>query len=243
MSNTFAAPVLVVHGALGSATQMAPVVDALRAAGVTASALELPGHGNTPVHDGAFTMAAFADHVARAAWALGDARPVCFGYSMGGYAALLAEQDHPGTFAAIVTLGTMLTWTPEIATQGATRLDPDTVRAKVPAFADQLAARHAGAGGWELLMGRTARLLRALGDAPPLSAAGAAHIACPVTCLVGSRDDSVVFGDTAAFAAALPRGHAELLDGVPHPIEKVPLDRIVATLVAALVAATSDARP
>ena len=199
-------PVLVVHGALGSADQMGPLIDALRAAGVTATALELPGHGNTPGSDHTFTMPAFAGRIREAAHAVAE-RPVCFGYSMGGYAALLAEQEQPGTLRAIVTLGTMLAWTPAVSSLAASRLDVAAIRAKVPAFADALAARHAGAGGWELLMTRTARLLMALGDAPPVTRARAAAIACPVQLLVGSRDDSVSFDETSAFAAALPRGH------------------------------------
>lgn len=210
---------------------MAPVIDALRAAGVTATALELPGHGNTPGSDDTFTMAAFASHIREAAHALGAA-PVCFGYSMGGYAALLAEQEHAGTFRGIVTLGTMLDWTPAVSSLAASRLDVGVIKAKVPAFADALAARHAGTGGWESMMTRTARLLAALGDAPPVTRARAAAIGCPVHLLVGSRDDSVSFDETSAFAAALPRGAATLLDGVPHPIEKVPLPLLVDAIVA-----------
>lgn len=205
---------------------MAPLIDALRAAGVTATALELPGHGNTPGSDDTFTMAAFANLVGEAAHAH-HAPPVCFGYSMGGYAALLAEQNRPGTFAAIVTLGTMLAWTPAVSTLAASRLDVAVIKAKIPAFADALAARHAGAGGWESMMQRTARLLTTLGDAPAIARASVARIGCPVHLLVGSRDDSVSFDDTQAFAASMPRGRATLLDGVPHPIEKAPLSVLV----------------
>lgn len=221
---------LVVHGALGSATQMTAVVDALHTAGFHAVAIELAGHGNTPASDEAFSMTSFANQLCTAAQALGTPRPICFGYSMGGYAALLAEQHHPGTFSAIVTLGTMLQWTPTVATQAAGRLDVTTVRSKVPAFAELLAERHAGAGGWEQLMTRTAQLLRRLGDTALLTLATVERIRCPVTFLVGERDDSVSLDDTATFAAALPQAQVELLDNVPHPIEKVPVDRVVSVV-------------
>lgn len=236
--NVLSVPVLVVHGALGSATQLMPVVDALRTAGFNAVAIELAGHGNTPASDEAFTMASFADQLCTAGHDLGTQRPICFGYSMGGYAALLAEQHHPGTFSAIVTLGTMLQWTPVVAAQAAGRLDVTTVRSKVPAFAELLAMRHAGAGGWEPLMTRTAQLLCGLGNTPLLTPTTAERISCPVTFLVGGRDDSVSLADTATFAAALPQAQVELLDNVPHPIEKVPLDRVVA-MVRQVAIATS----
>jgi pimeloyl-ACP methyl ester carboxylesterase len=230
VSDAHSTPLFVVHGALGSAAQMRPVIDALRFAGLHAVTLELAGHGESPATDAAFTMDAFAEQLRSAAAAHGGRRPVCFGYSMGGYAALLAEQQSPGTFAAIIPLGTMTAWTPAVAEQAATRLDSAMIREKLPAFADMLAARHAGAGGWEPLMTRTVQLLRTLGNAPPITVASASRMRCPVLMLVGSRDDSVSLDETAALAAAMPQGRAEGLDGVPHPLEKVPVALIVAAV-------------
>lgn len=228
---------LIVHGALGSAEQMAPVADAARAHEVFAAVhtLELPGHGRTPAlsdaeSDAGFSMPAFADVIAARVRELAPQRVLVFGYSMGGYAALLAEQQQPGLVAGIVTLGTMLAWTPEVAEAGARRLNPEGMRAKVPAFADALAARHAEAGGWELTLTRTAAVLRALGEAPPLTTTSVAQIAAPVRLLVGSRDDSVTLEESQRFAEAMPRAEAVLLEGVPHPIEKVPLDLLIAQL-------------
>jgi len=232
--STFARPaLLIVHGALGSAEQMAPVAEAARASDVFAAVhvLELPGHGRTPaLHDAAFSMLAFADVIASRVRELAPERVLVFGYSMGGYAALLAEQQEPGLVAGIVTLGTMLAWTPEVAEAGARRLNPEGMRAKVPAFADALAARHAESGGWELTLTRTAALLRALGASPLLSPVSVTKVAVPVRLLVGSRDDSVTIDESQQFAEAMPRAEAVLLDGVPHPIEKVPLDLLMSHL-------------
>jgi pimeloyl-ACP methyl ester carboxylesterase len=224
---------LIVHGALGSAEQMAPVADAARAHEMFAAVdvLELPGHGRTPaLGDAAFSMPAFADVIATRVRELAPQRVLVFGYSMGGYAALLAEQQQPGLVAGIVTLGTMLAWTPEVAEAGARRLNPEGMRAKVPAFADALAARHAEAGGWELTLTRTAAVLRALGEAPPLTTTSVAQVAAPVRLLVGSRDDSVTLEESQRFAEAMPQAEAVLLEGVPHPIEKVPLDVLLQQL-------------
>lgn len=224
---------LVVHGALGSAAQMQPVTNALGALDRFASvrAIELPGHGHTPLAgSAAFSMDDFAESIAaeaRAARSADDCPPVLFGYSMGGYAALLLASRAPTAFTALVTLGTMLRWTPEVATLAASRLDPAVIAARVPAFADTLAKRHVNAGGWEPLMQRTAALLRGLGDAPPLTNASLASVRCPVHLLVGEKDDSVTLADCEIAVGLMPHAQATILPGVPHPIEKVPVDAVV----------------
>lgn len=62
--------------------------------------VELPGHGDTPVApDARFDMTTLAQaigaHITRAA----VTKPLVFGYSMGGYAALWLEHLSPGTVA------------------------------------------------------------------------------------------------------------------------------------------------
>jgi pimeloyl-ACP methyl ester carboxylesterase len=221
--------VVVVHGALGSARQMAPVVNALRAMHRFADVVpvELPGHGDTPYmgqrpYDMALLADALGDAIARASLT----RPLVFGYSMGGYVALVRELQAPGTLGGIVTLGTVLHWTPAIASRACARLDPAMLREKVPAFAATLEERHAGAGGCDAVLARTAQLLRGLGDAPPLTESALPRIHCAVHLLVGDRDDSVTLEETAHAAARLPHARASLLADTPHPIEKVAPDMI-----------------
>jgi pimeloyl-ACP methyl ester carboxylesterase len=216
--------VVVVHGALGSARQMAPVVEALRALRQFADVVpvELPGHGETALATGQpFDMIVLADALGEAIARAGITRPLVFGYSMGGYVALVRELRAPGTIGGVVTLGTMLHWTPAIAARAAARLDATLIREKVPAFAATLAERHQGAGGWDTVLAHTARLLRELGDAPVLTDETLALIHCPVHLLVGDRDDSVSLEETAHAASRLPHARASLLADKPHPIEKV----------------------
>ncbi len=220
-------PIVIVHGALGSAAQMQPIADALSAIGKV-HCLELPGHGETPLHDTSpFAMHTFADALFDAITSRGWRQPLVFGYSMGGYVALLLESRSPGTLGGIVTLGTKFEWTPDVAAGAAARLDPAVLQAKAPAFAELLRVRHAGAGGWEQMMTRTAALLVALGAAPLLTAESLAAVKSPVRVAAGARDDTLADGEATRLADLLPNASSAVLPDVPHPIERVPTALVV----------------
>jgi pimeloyl-ACP methyl ester carboxylesterase len=222
--------ILVIHGALGSASQMIPVAEALGALG-SVRLIELPGHGNTPLGDRDFSIESFADAVAAD---VGAAHPFVFGYSMGGYVALTLEARRPGTFAGIVTLGTKFAWNPEESAREVTRLDPATIRTKVPRFAEALEARHQGCGGWELNMQRTAALITAAGEDAALTPSVLSSIKPPVLVAVGEVDETVGIQETIATALLVDDGRHAVLDGVAHPIEKAPtseLKRLTESLI------------
>jgi pimeloyl-ACP methyl ester carboxylesterase len=156
----------------------------------------------------------------------GADRAVLFGYSMGGYAALLLAHTQPARVAAVVTLGTKLDWTPATAARESGRLDPAVLQAKVPAFARTLAERHVGAGGWEAVLARTAALLTTLGAGAPLTPAALTEISCPVRILVGDRDATLPVAECVDAVRALPRGELGVLPGTPHPLEQVDAGRL-----------------
>lgn len=221
--------VLIVHGALGDANQMRPLADALAVVGAV-HLVELPGHGSTALPEGvAFDMHGFARAIGEAAQRhhAGKTAPLCFGYSMGGYAALLLASMSPGLLSGIVTLGTKVEWTPDVAAAAVARLDPVVLSAKVPAFAEQLRLRHHAAGGWEQMLDRTAALLTGLGATPLLTAETLASVTLPVRVAAGSRDDTLADGEAARLAALLPNATYAPLPDVPHPIERVPTTLVV----------------
>ncbi|MBC7896149.1 MAG: alpha/beta fold hydrolase [Cytophagaceae bacterium] len=144
---------LLLHGALGDRAQLSPLARLL-AEWYDVHAIELEGHGTTPIPGDAYDLARFRDNVRHAMAERGMERAAIFGYSMGGYVALSLAAESPDLVSAIVTLGTKLAWSPEAAARETSRLDPVAIRAKVPKFADLLERRHAGAGGWELALAR-----------------------------------------------------------------------------------------
>lgn len=219
-------PLLLLHGALGSADQFEALMPLLPD-NRSIWALNLPGHGGLPVGE-PFSMALFAeailDFMEREDWDEAD----IFGYSMGGYAALYLALHHPGRVRRIVTLGTKFDWTPETATREAGFLDAEKIETKVPQFAAALSERHAppdssrpGPTGWKLVLKNTAALLHDLGAGQALRQEDFAAIRCPVVILRGELDHMVTEAESRQVAEWLPNGRFETLVGVKHPFEQV----------------------
>jgi pimeloyl-ACP methyl ester carboxylesterase len=220
---------ILIHGALGSASQLRPLADALSGAH-TLHVVELNGHGDTPAARDSFAIEHFADDVRRfiSTNAIRDA--AIFGYSMGGYVALHLAAESPELVSSVATLGTKLAWSPDVAAREASRLDPVTIRAKVPKFADALERRHAGAGGWEAVLSRTADLMTELGRRPRVDGAAIARIQQRVRLMVGDRDAVVSIDETSAAARDLKQGELCVLPATPHPLEQVRVSLLASLL-------------
>ena len=211
-------PLLLLHGALGSAAQF----DALKPLLTTdrpVFALNFPGHGGLPTNE-PFSMARFSGFVLDFLEKENLAAVDVFGYSMGGYVALYLAAKHPERVRRIFTLGTKFDWTPETAVRETAMINPEKIEAKVPVFAQLLAARHAPAD-WKTVLHRTADLLRDLGEGRGIAPASFGQITCPVTIGLGELDSMVTPGESQAVAAALPGGRFEKLAGFKHPMEQV----------------------
>jgi pimeloyl-ACP methyl ester carboxylesterase len=222
-------PLILIHGALGSAAQMAPLADHLRSTR-DVHVVELEGHGNTPTPHDTFAIDHFADQIRRFLKQHEIERAAVFGYSMGGYVALRLAAESPNMVSSVATLGTKLAWSPDVAARETSRLDPVTIRAKVPKFADALERRHAGAGGWETVLTRTAALMTELGRQPTVDACVMSRISQPTRLMVGDRDTVVTIDETAAAARRLSSGELCVLPGTPHPFEQVDIPLLVTLL-------------
>ncbi|MBK8968777.1 MAG: alpha/beta hydrolase [Lewinellaceae bacterium] len=211
-------PLLLLHGALGSAGQFDKLIPLLPA-DWQIHTFNLPGHGGAPLPSD-FSIPYFAEAVLRFLDKNNIAQTHIFGYSMGGYTALQLAAKYPERVQGIVTLGTKFHWTPEIASREAALLNAEKIAAKVPVFAELLATRHAPVD-WREVLRRTAGLLHDLGNGASLSEDTVRSILCPVLIGLGSEDHMVTEEESREMAAQLPNGHFELLQGVKHPLEQV----------------------
>lgn len=212
---------LLLHGALGSASQLNLLHE--RVGGV---AIDLSGHGGREIpaegiHFDQFLADidfAFAENL----WSRAD----LFGYSMGGYAALLYTAKHPERVRSVTTVGTKLVWTEEGLQKELRKLDPEMMLTKVPAFAEALAAVH-GDDRWRDVVTAIAKSMSDLAASPLLTKQSVERIGCPVLLCVGDGDTTAIPLDTRAFAAGLRNAEVVVLPGTRHPFEEVDLDSVV----------------
>ncbi|MFN4254614.1 MAG: alpha/beta fold hydrolase [Saprospiraceae bacterium] len=212
-------PLILLHGALGAADQMQALQTAL-APDFQTFTFSFSGHGGLPLPDAPLSIGLFADDLLRFMDAENLPQADVFGYSMGGYVALEFARRHPARLRRIATLGTKFGWSPDIAAREAAMLNPEKWEAKVPQFAQMLAARHAPTD-WKTLTQRTAEMMLALGNGAALTGAQLADIQQPVQIMVGELDNMVSREESEWAAGNLPGGSFECLPGVKHPFEQV----------------------
>ena len=210
-------PILLLHGALGSEAQFHKLKSELSEL-FDVHTLTFEGHGgrssNRP-----FSMANFVENAVEYL-DQNEIRTIdIFGYSMGGYVALMLAQTHPNRVKRIVTLGTKFAWNPEFAAMEVRKLNPDKIEEKVPKFAEFLNNVHAPLD-WKKVVLDTAEVMIDLGETRPLDAHYSA-IACPTLILLGSLDNMSTIEESQSVAEQLSNGQFQLIPDVEHPIEKV----------------------
>lgn len=216
-------PILLLHGALGSAAQLEPLQQHLSKE-FTVHTLNFSGHGGKPFADD-FSIRQFAREVLQYLQEQNLTQVDIFGYSMGGYVALQLAKMHPERVGHIFTLGTKFDWTPESAAREVKMLDPAKIKEKVPAFAETLQQRHAP-NDWEALLRKTAAMMLALGNGDALTTADLRSMPHAVRIGIGSEDNMVTLAESQQAAETLPNGEFLLVANTPHPIEKVDMQTL-----------------
>lgn len=233
-------PVVLVHGLRTSRTMWRAQVEALRAYGVPALAVDLPGHGKRRGErftlDGA--VAAVADGVDAVGW-----RALVVGLSLGGYTAIAHAARHPEQVAGLVAAA--CSTRPLVAlvdgwallARGIARL-PDGGAGLNQGSVDRLlspqAALDVAAGGFALdVMDDVLREMRAATPVEDL-----ARVAAPVW-LVNGRYDHFR-GEERRFLRACRDGRLVVVPGATHLVSltaPVAFTRVLLDVVDALGAA------
>ena len=143
------------------------------------------------------------------------------GYSLGGYLGLILALNQPRRVSTLLMHATKFYWTRESAAKMRQQLDPDTMAANVPAYADQLVQEH-GARQWRVLVRQAADLVNLLAEVG-LTERMASHAQCPIIVSVGERDELVPIAEAQRLSRLLPRGELLVLPGVRHPFQTVRL--------------------
>lgn len=212
---------LLIHGALGDGAQLRPLAE--RLSGQDARCIELSGHGQRPVPAEGLSYERFLEDIDEAT----DGEKVrLFGYSMGGYAALLFAAKHPERVMSVATLGSKLIWDEAGLDALLQRLDADAIAQHVPKYAARLAQDH-GDPRWRELVKATADLVTWDFRAPMLTPEVFARVKCPVLVCSGDRDDMALPSDTIRAAARFANGSTLILPNTKHPFDLVDLGRLL----------------
>ena len=206
---------LLLHGALGSSAQMAPLADILREK-FTIHTLDLPGHGGTAANE--FSIESFAGFTAAYCKEKGLEKISLFGYSMGGYVGLSLAKQQPHLIERIMTLATKFHWDPPTAQRETAMLQPHIIEEKIPQFAATLRERHAPTD-WKLVLQQTAGMLTEMGSRNPLRDEDLAALTIPVLITIGDRDKMVGMDETIAAYKKIRGAQLAVLPGTPHPFE------------------------
>lgn len=215
---------LMLHGAVGAKDQLAGLKELL-SAGFEVHTLNFTGHGGSDIPIEPFTMDMFAGDIISYLDTNSINEINIFGYSMGGYAALYAAMKYPGRISKIFTLAAKFEWTHETAEREVKMLDAEKIKAKVPKFAAELAARH-GSDKWETVLKKTAEMMKALGNKKVLNADILKQINNEALIGIGDSDKMVSIEETIAAYRALPNANLIVLPSTPHPIEQVDNERL-----------------
>ncbi|TGE24004.1 abhydrolase domain-containing 18 [Hymenobacter aquaticus] len=215
---------LLLHGALGSDKQLRGLArDSSQYFQV--HTFSFSGHGGREIEPAQFSVPAFAREVIGYIQEHNLGAVHVFGFSMGGYVALLAAAEAPGLIKTVTTLGTKFDWSPETLGAETRMLDVAVMQEKVPQFAEQLAQTHAPTD-WQAVVQATRQLLTSLSEQPPLTPARLTKISIPVQILVGELDKTAGVDASSLFASYLPQATFEILMNTPHPLERVNPDEL-----------------
>ncbi|RDV13064.1 alpha/beta hydrolase [Pontibacter diazotrophicus] len=215
---------LLLHGALGAASTMEPLANALQER-FKVHTLDFTGHGGRPLPQEPFSMQLFVQDILRLLEEKEISSTHIFGYSMGGYAALSLAQQHPQCVKSVFTLATKFSWSPETAAKEIKLLNPEKIAEKVPAFAQALATRH-HPQDWKQVMHKTAEMMLYLGEQPDLTSDVLPQIQVPVHLAVGDQDNMVSVEETLWAYRQLPKAQLQVLPATRHPLEAVSVDKL-----------------
>jgi pimeloyl-ACP methyl ester carboxylesterase len=209
---------LLLHGALGHSDHFSPYLEVLSTHFKVHTFL-FSGHGNTAIPAEGITMENNAAQIAAYCTEHQLDDVAIFGFSMGGYAALYYALQHPGKVNSIMTLGTKFNWTEEGAAAESKMMQPETLAAKVPKYAAQLAQQH-GENNWKLLLPALSGMMTRLGKTPLLQD-NLGDLNIPVQITVADKDVMVTVEESLEVYRKLQDGRLAVLPGTKHPLERV----------------------
>lgn len=215
-------PILFLHGALSSSLQFEPLKARLNI-GNNFLSLDFSGHGGKLIPIGGLNFEVFVNDILLYLNANKIEKVNLFGYSMGGYAALLFASKYPDRVDKIFTCSVKLKWDLVSASKETELLNPDKILEKVPSFANNLMMLH-GINVWKNLLKSTSDMMMDLAKGKLLSDDDYAKINNSVLLAIGDKDKTANLTDTLAVYNKLPNAQLLVMPNSPHEFHKLDLN-------------------
>jgi pimeloyl-ACP methyl ester carboxylesterase len=149
-----------------------------------------------------------------------------FGYSMGGYAALLFASKYPNRVEKIFTLNVKFRWDLESTVKETNFLNPDKMLEKVPGFANNLILQH-GMNLWKNMLHQTSQMMLDMSETNLLTDEKIKLITHPSLLAVGELDTTSSLEETIAMKNKLKDASLLVIPATPHAFEKISIERLV----------------
>lgn len=222
--------ILLLHGALSDERQF-DALKPLLSDKFEVHTMSFEGHGNRQGKDRPFRNAYFIENIDEYLKQNSIDKATLFGYSMGGYAALLYAAQYPDKVEKVFTLATKIIWNKEIAERETAMLNPEIMMQKIPVFAESLKQKHI-AFGWKRVLHETSLLLNDLGEYNYLNADLFLSLKCPWRMALGDKDRTVSLEECIWAKGLVKDAEVEIFEDTPHPFEKVKPETIAEWLLA-----------
>ncbi|MET0271338.1 MAG: alpha/beta fold hydrolase [Sphingomonas sp.] len=228
---------VLLHGANGSAEEMRPLAERMPA-GITVFRPDWLGHGGRPAPDDDYGVDTIIADLELLLDAAGIGRCFLFGYSIGGYLALVLASRRPERARGVATLAARHVWHPHAVAHLVHLATPERLTRPGNPRAAELAAIHHPTD-WTRVNAANRRLFASLQTEGALNDAAVRAIAAPGLVLNATADPLVPVAESHALAACFRTWRLGLFPGSAHPFRDAPLDDI-ATVLADFVRDVSD---
>lgn len=217
--------ILFLHGALASKNQFDDIIKGLPE-NYACHALNFSGHGGKFIPMGGLNFETFCKDILDYLEEKKIEKINLFGYSMGGYAALLFASKFPDRVEKIFTLNVKFTWDLESTLKQTDLLNPDKMLEKVPLFANNLMLLH-GVNLWKDLLHQTSTMMNDLSQNKHLEKEDFEKLNMPCRLGIGELDQTSSIQETIEVKNMMTNASLLVIPQAPHAFEKIPVTRIV----------------
>lgn len=221
---------LFLHGALGTALDLEPLMTILKEKGFETYSFNFSGHGINAHEPSEFRIDLFARDLDKFLKESNIQNPIVFGYSMGGYVALYHKanfEDSP--IKQIFTYGTKFNWSPKAVSKELPMLIPEYLQEKFPQFVETLKNKHGER--WKQLLLSTAHMMQNLERLDGLTKEDLEEVDVPVIFILGDQDRMVTSEETHLTSSWIHHSTVKTLSHSKHELERSNLREIANIII------------